>query len=771
MRLTAGQCRSLHTLLRNPTHSMQRMVAAERAKNQDQEQAISEQELKRLCGLAGLMPPATPEDTTRLTNDVNSIRRFVTIIQRVDTTGVEPLMSIAHEHGMRLEHDLGAADSSSEQGRDLVSLAKKREGQFFVTNKVKAAPSSRPVRVAELYPNSAEATNVQAYAKLQGFDWTYYIQKVQVSIGRSSENATQDSADLVDVDLGPAKVVSRSHAAIQYNFERAIWECAIFGRNGIKRDNQPFKPDVGTVELTNGNLVEIGGVQFVFLLPMPEDHEQADVDGDSAVAEDDEGVAAGAATGTGLTTRTKSQRKSTGRKRDPAKAPNPSKNKRPTPPPLDALQPAVIPADFMQHRDFDYSDDSAKDVKPPYSYATLIAEAINSAPIKAMSLSEIYQFISTNYAYYRHGTHTWQNSVRHNLSLNRAFQKVARPATVTGKGNLWRIDAAYAHELTDEPKKQRSSSLHHMSSTGSSSSSSSLKRGYAGDQHDSLAGYGLGMGLGMGLDMISGLYDDSNKRRMLSSGYMGLVGKDSNGGAGGNPYLSAAGPGAGGAGGYSIGNYRSPYRPPFYSLYSNIPDLTELPLAHNVMRSLPSHVYKRFRLIDEDPPLGFPGGEKDALAKSGFLDRSKFVRIGEHINKPKWQSPSSSSVPSLPPASTSSALAAAMSALGRPISTPMRPPPLPGATADSSQATSQASSAVPSPYRVGPGYAPTGIAYPMSGLSLGLSMPAINPYSWYTPMVSPPGDDAKQPAAAPDTATATTTTAKPAAPATAEKAP
>ncbi len=46
--------------------------------------------------------------------------------------------------------------------------------------------------------------------------------------------------------------------------------------------------------------------------------------------------------------------------------------------------------------------------KPPYSYAVLIAEGINSTPDKRMTLSEIYQYIAQNYEYYQYANNGWQ---------------------------------------------------------------------------------------------------------------------------------------------------------------------------------------------------------------------------------------------------------------------------------------------------------------------------------------------------------------------------
>lgn len=46
--------------------------------------------------------------------------------------------------------------------------------------------------------------------------------------------------------------------------------------------------------------------------------------------------------------------------------------------------------------------------KPPYSYATLIAEAINSTEEKRLTLAGIYKYISANYSFYRYCGNSWQ---------------------------------------------------------------------------------------------------------------------------------------------------------------------------------------------------------------------------------------------------------------------------------------------------------------------------------------------------------------------------
>lgn len=77
--------------------------------------------------------------------------------------------------------------------------------------------------------------------------------------------------------------------------------------------------------------------------------------------------------------------------------------------------------------------------RPPYSYVALISMAIEHSDMKRATLSEIYAYITTNFEFYANQNKPgWQNSIRHNLSLNECFVKMARDGS-DRKGCFWTL--------------------------------------------------------------------------------------------------------------------------------------------------------------------------------------------------------------------------------------------------------------------------------------------------------------------------------------------
>lgn len=297
-----------------------------------------------------------------------------------------------------------------------------------------------PTNVSAAYANDKNvATEVQAYAKIAGRDWTFYVKTLAVAIGRNTDAPPPPRLlQMVEIDLGPAKVVSRQHAAITYNIDLRCWELKVLGRNGARIDG--VKMPVGPLHATplhSGAILDIGGTQMMFILP----------DTPPSILQKMLAVCLA-------------------RYKDGHKMPRlsrPAPTQAPQNVPYNnfsnvasfqmyekgqlAHSPAVSAVSLQSNLDQDLSKEDSKDIKPPYSYATMITQAILSNSDGVMSLSEIYNWISSHYAYYKYSKTGWQNSIRHNLLLNKAFEKTPRKPNEPGKGMKWQISEAYRNDF------------------------------------------------------------------------------------------------------------------------------------------------------------------------------------------------------------------------------------------------------------------------------------------------------------------------------------
>ncbi|KAM7193602.1 Fork head domain containing protein, partial [Rhypophila sp. PSN 637] len=310
---------------------------------------------------------------------------------------------------------------------------------------------------------------VQAYAKIAALDWTYYITKVVVNIGRSSEPVQnrvdregEEDEDAVHIDLGPSKLISRQHASVYFNHEDEAWWLHAKGRNSLRVDNLPWAAG-HKGPLRSGAVIEIGGVEMMFVLPTNLSPLQVDdiyLKRAGIIKEEPATEPPRPPTrhplpsvGDGHHPQTSPATKAArGQGSQKTLAPAPPDYKRPGTPPTVRQNRAVGSQRtphlehqlggpvMMNNSDVDLSLDENKHIKPQFSYAQMITQAIMHTQEEKLNLNGIYTFIMSRYSYYRHQPASgWQNSIRHNLSLNKAFEKVARHTDEPGKGMKWQI--------------------------------------------------------------------------------------------------------------------------------------------------------------------------------------------------------------------------------------------------------------------------------------------------------------------------------------------
>ena len=402
---------------------------------------------------------------------------------------------ILHTNEFQSAHKKQITESDTLNGPTSTELQLKNGQQAVPTSNILSVPHEQPT--------------IFAYARLDFQSFTFYVQTLHAIIGRRSEH---DYSYKVDVNLGPSKSISRRHAQIFYNFATRRFELSVIGKNGAFVDDK-FVERGKTVPLKNRTRIQIGQIPFRFILPEQDrviplesqsqeqgqqETEQAANINDAQIPKIEEledkkavtkegakeekkkrkkkettqktktaksrattsGTGAStssapstakkgktskaSATSSQTTTKTGTDKKTTSAAAAAAAAvtkkgaaTTTKKETKATKAPKKSYTIDEIPVEYR--------------VKPPLSYSSMLITCLRKfSDGKGMTLSEIYSSIRELYPYYKYCRDGWQSSVRHNLSLNRSFQKISKE----GKGWLWGLDEEYIAERERHKKQQ-----------------------------------------------------------------------------------------------------------------------------------------------------------------------------------------------------------------------------------------------------------------------------------------------------------------------------
>lgn len=289
------------------------------------------------------------------------------------------------------------------------------------------APQNQQIQANKDHSNSrlSGEDGINAFAKIVGLGWTFYVKKTTINIGRSSDPPQPVDPDnddeFIHVDLGPSKMISRRHASIFFSSEigGGRWILQVRGRNGV-RLNLTGLPLDAVQPLGSGDVLEIAGIEMMIVLPEQEPlkiHQtylrRAGLSEKDLPALTDDPRAHRPSSTAGRPSSSQSTHQARPGRGQQVIAPAPPNYKRPgTPPSVRHKAQAVSKASptrgsstagmMLSTNDMDLSLDENKSIKPQYSYAQMITQAIMSTGEEKLNLNGIYTYIMNNYAYYRH---------------------------------------------------------------------------------------------------------------------------------------------------------------------------------------------------------------------------------------------------------------------------------------------------------------------------------------------------------------------------------
>ena len=287
---------------------------------------------------------------------------------------------------------------------------------------------------------------VSAYAKICGRDWTYYVKSPTVNIGRPPDGSSSrpstalestpplhaENSSIVHIDLGPSKLISRLHAKLFFDQEDSKWHVNVYGRNGVKVNDETLRQGQQRV-IGSGDVMEIADTQMMFVAaegqavihPMFLENIQLSSLEYTEPQEIENHAEAPPESLLPRVNVSPSTAHSTARSRSngqPLIAPAPPDFVRPTTPTRSPKKLGKSGSGLKQspgygrgimmesNEHIDYRSSVTRDIKPNWSYSTMISQAIMSTEDQVLCLDGIYKWIMANFSYYRHSNVNWQVS-------------------------------------------------------------------------------------------------------------------------------------------------------------------------------------------------------------------------------------------------------------------------------------------------------------------------------------------------------------------------
>ncbi len=300
--------------------------------------------------------------------------------------------------------------------------------------------TTEPIAAAEQYSNPKITENgdmqTKAYAKICGREWTYYVRTTRITLGRDVDDLQSEPSDSVEIDVGPSKHVSRKHAQIYFDTDEDVWRVAVFGRNGVRLNDDVVK-QTDSRSIHSGDVLGINGTQMLFQaasekavihqmfmekMNAPDRNVEANANKKTVNGQPPQAPLNHTPHGTFQPQHHSPYGPPSGTYGQVPLAPAPANY------PFRPVTPTTTPQKAQpssnkkrspggQYRrgimmesteTIDYAADSLKDLKPQCSYAAMITWAILSSPEEQLSLNGIYEWIRKHYAYYRLTPSGWQ---------------------------------------------------------------------------------------------------------------------------------------------------------------------------------------------------------------------------------------------------------------------------------------------------------------------------------------------------------------------------